>query len=87
MADHKIIIYALSTCSHCKSARKYLEEKGIEFNAYEVDLLQGDEKVKAIDSLKKYNPERSFPTIVINDGEKVVIGFREDKLREALKIS
>ncbi|MCX5829517.1 MAG: glutaredoxin family protein, partial [Deltaproteobacteria bacterium] len=32
----------------------------------------------------KYNPNRSFPTIVI--GDKVIIGFNEKALREALGI-
>ena len=34
--------------------------------------------------VKKLNPRVSFPTIVINGGEKVLVGFHEDELEEAL---
>ena len=86
MADDKIMVFALSTCSHCKSARKFLTEQGVEYQAFEVDLLTGEERSRVVQNLIKYNPERSFPTIVINDGEKVVVGFREEKLKEALNL-
>ncbi len=32
---------------------------------------------------QKYNPHRSFPTLVINN-EKCIVGFKEDEIREAL---
>lgn len=86
MAGKKIMLYTLSTCSHCKSAKKYLAEKGIPFDFVEVDLLRGDEKVRVIGELLKHNPERSFPTIVIDDGQTVIVGFREERIREALDI-
>lgn len=86
MTGKKIMLYTLSTCSHCKSAKKYLTEKGIPFDFVEVDLLRGDEKVRVIGELLKHNPERSFPTIVIDDGQTVIVGFREERIREALDI-
>jgi glutaredoxin-like protein NrdH len=32
----------------------------------------------------KYNPQRSFPTIII--GDKIIVGFKEDEIRKALGI-
>ncbi len=77
-------IYALSTCSHCKAAKKFLKEHGVANLCTDVDLLTGEERKTTIEEVKKYNPACSFPTIII--GEKVIIGFNEQAIREALGI-
>ena len=35
-----------------------------------------------MDDVKKFNPKCSFPTIII--GEKVIVGYKEDEIKEAL---
>ncbi|KAB1441154.1 glutaredoxin family protein [Pseudodesulfovibrio senegalensis] len=77
-----ISIYALSTCIHCKNAKKYLDECGVEYNCVFVDKLEGDERKQTIEAVKKHNPAVSFPTIVI--GDDVVVGFNKDKIDKAL---
>ena len=77
-------MYALSTCSHCKAAKKFLTDHGVANLCTEVDLLTGDERKAIIEEVKKYNPACSFPTIII--GEKVIVGFNEQAIREALGI-
>jgi glutaredoxin-like protein NrdH len=77
-------MYTLSTCSHCKTTKKFLNDCNIIYDATDVDLLKGNEKQLVLDEVVKYNPNRSFPTIVI--GDKVIIGFNEKALREALGI-
>jgi len=34
--------------------------------------------------VRKLNPQCSFPTIII--GDKVIVGFQEDQIREALEL-
>ena len=80
----KVKIYTLSTCSHCKAAKKFLSENKVLFDATEVDLLTGAEREAVLNEVVQYNPQRSFPTIVI--GEKIIIGFKENDIREALGI-
>ncbi len=77
-------IYALSTCSHCKAAKKFLKDHGVANLCTDVDLLTGEERKTTIEEVKKYNPACSFPTIII--GEKVIVGFNELAIREALGI-
>jgi len=77
-------IFSLSTCSHCKATKKFLSDAKVVYDFTDVDLLSGDEKQLVINEVVKYNPNRSFPTIII--GETVIIGFNEKALREALKI-
>jgi glutaredoxin-like protein NrdH len=80
----KVRMYTLSTCSHCKAAKKFLGDNGITFEFTDVDLLQNPEKDDALKEIVKYNPQRSFPTIII--GNKIIVGFREQDIREALGI-
>ena len=77
-----IKIYTLSTCSHCKSTKKLLDECSIKYEFTDVDLLSGAERQAIIDEVKRFNPECSFPTIII--GDRVIIGFKEQEIRKAL---
>ena len=82
--SNKVKIYTLSTCSHCKAAKKFLNDNHIVFDATDVDLLQGSQREAILNEVVQYNPQRSFPTIVV--GNKIIIGFKENDLREALDI-
>jgi glutaredoxin len=61
-----------------------MSENNISFEHIDVDLLSGSEKESILREVMEYNPNRSFPTIVI--GNKIIVGFREDDIREALGI-
>jgi len=78
-------LYALSTCIHCKNARKFLEDCNVDFDPVYVDTLEGDERKDTIAEIKKHNPACSFPTLLI-DGDHVVVGFRKDEIKEVLGI-
>ncbi len=77
-----IKIYTLSTCGHCKSTKRFLDECKIKFEFEDVDLLEGEERKAILEEVKKWNPNCSFPTIVI--GDKIIVGYKEDEIREAL---
>jgi len=77
-----IKIYTLSTCGHCKATKRFLDECKIEFEFEDVDLLEGEERAAMIEEVKRWNPACSFPTIII--GDRVIVGYREDEIREAL---
>jgi glutaredoxin len=75
-------IFSLSTCSHCKAAKKFIGECTIKYDFVDVDMLEGDERKAIIEDVKKFNPRCSFPTIII--GEKVIVGYKETEIKEAL---
>ena len=81
-ANRDVKIYSLSTCSHCRATKKLLGECTIKYEFVDVDLLEGDERKAIIEDVKKFNPRCSFPTIII--GEKVIVGFKEKEIKEAL---
>ena len=82
MLENNIKIYSLSTCSHCKSTKKLLSECTVEYDFVDVDLLEGEERKAILEDVRNFNPKCSFPTIVI--GGKVIVGFKEDDIKEAL---
>lgn len=75
-------IFSLTTCSHCRATKKFLSDCTIKYEFVDVDLLKGDERKAIIEDVKKFNPRCSFPTIII--GEKVIVGFKESEIKEAL---
>jgi len=75
-------MFTLSTCTHCKAAKKFMEKYGIDYECCDVDLFTGDEQSEIIEEVRKFNPLCTFPTIII--GNKVVVGFREELIREIL---
>ncbi len=54
----------------------------VQYEFTDVDLLQGDERKAILEEVKKFNPRCSFPTVII--GEKVIVGYKEDEIKEAL---
>jgi glutaredoxin len=78
----RVKMYTLSTCSHCRAAKALMSSLGIKYDYVDVDLLEGSARAAAIEEVKKINPLCSFPTILI--GDTVIVGNKEDKIREAL---
>ena len=82
MAQPHVKMYTLSTCHHCKAAKKFLTGCGVAFEFTDVDLLTGAEREAMIAEVRKLNPECSFPTIII--GDQVIVGNDEAKIKKAL---
>lgn len=78
----KIQLYTLSTCVYCKGLKKYLRDKGFEFDYIDVDRLSGNEREEVLTKVMKLNPAISFPTAVING--KVIVGYDKEKVNRAL---
>ena len=82
MQQLPIKIYTLSTCSHCKATKKLLGECGVQYEFEDVDLLDGEERKTILEEVRKFNPQCSFPTIII--GDKIIVGYKEDEIKETL---
>lgn len=78
----KILVYALSTCGWCKKTKKLLSQLGVAYDYVDVDQLQGDEKERIREEIRRHNPSCSFPTTLIND--RCIIGFKEEEIKSAL---
>jgi glutaredoxin-like protein NrdH len=80
----KVMLYALSTCIWCRKTKQLLTDMGVEYDYVFVDLLTGADKDEAVKTVTKWNPDCSFPTMVVNE-KKCIVGFKEPEIREALK--
>jgi len=85
MTENSVKMYSLSTCSHCKATKKLLDECTVAYEFTDVDLLKGKERAAILEDVKKFNPNCSFPTIII--GDKVIVGYKEKEIKEALGLA
>ncbi len=58
----QIMLYALSTCVWCKKTKRLLDELGVAYDYEYVDLLQGSERTKVMNTVRRWNKAGSFPT-------------------------
>jgi glutaredoxin-like protein NrdH len=79
----RLTLFTLSTCVWCKRTKSFLNDLGVGYEFIDLDLLEGQEKESALDEVKKFNPRCSFPSLVV-DGSTCIVGFDEQKIREAL---
>lgn len=82
--ERDVKIFTLSTCAWCNKVKKLLDSLDIEYKFADIDRLEVDERKRAEKDLKEFNPKMSTPTIVINGGEEVIVGFKKDKIQEEL---
>ena len=80
--ETEVKMYTLSTCGHCRATKKFLDDCSVKYEFTDVDLLEGEERKAILEDVRKINPRCSFPTIII--GDKVIVGFKEDEIKEAL---
>lgn len=76
-----IKLFALSTCIWCKKTRALLDELKLDYYYMYVDLLERNDSEAAKTEVRKWNPQCSFPTLVINN-ESCIKGFDEARIRE-----
>lgn len=82
MPQPPVKLYALSTCGHCRSTKKLLDDSQVEYECVDVDMCTGEERQAILDEVRELNPNLSFPTIII--GDKVIVGYKEAEIKEAL---
>ena len=78
----QIMLFALSTCGWCGRIKKLLDSRGLDYSYVDVDLLEGESRNEALKEVERWNPERTFPTLVVNG--KCIVGYRESEIKEAL---
>ncbi|MGD9384787.1 MAG: glutaredoxin domain-containing protein, partial [Desulfobacterales bacterium] len=54
MSDNSVKLYSLSTCSHCKSTKKFLSDCTVMYDFVDVDLLEGEERKAILEDVKKF---------------------------------
>ncbi|HUO78093.1 MAG TPA: glutaredoxin [Thermodesulfovibrionales bacterium] len=73
----RVTLFSLSSCPVCKKVKKFLEDNHVSFTLIEVDMLDSGEQWLMTKKLKEYNPQATYPTVVM---EEVIRGFDVEAL-------
>ena len=80
----EIQVYALSTCGFCKRGLDFLRKNSLKFKYIYVDKLESQQRMQIKRDLRDSFEERlGFPFVVIDGGDKVLVGFTEHKWKKA----
>lgn len=79
VATKMIKVYSTPTCPYCITLKKFLKEKGVEFQDIDVS---SDEK--ELQEMVDKSGQMGVP--VVNIEGKIVVGFDRDKILELLNI-
>ena len=85
-SNHKVTIFALSTCGFCKACLKFLKDNKVTFKYVYYDLLDQDTKDAIKGELNEKFKERIMFPFVIIDENKVVVGYKEDEIKKHLQL-
>jgi len=80
----KITFYGLSTCVWCRKTRNLLDKLGVAYDYVYVDQLSPAAQELAMEHVRRWNPNESFPVLVF-DESSCVLGFDEEKIKAAIK--
>jgi len=78
----KIIVYSTAWCGDCRRAKKFLDERQIQYE--DIDIDRTPEAAAIVKQLN--NGNRSVPTIVFPDGT-ILVEPRTSQLAEKLGIA
>jgi len=75
----KVIIYSTPTCHFCQMAKEFFKDNNVEYTDYNV----AEDAEKRQEMVEK-SGQMGVPVISIDD--QIVVGFDENKLKEALGV-
>ncbi len=78
-AKPAVKIYSTPTCPWCERAKEFLKQHNIKYQDVNVAL-----DAKARSEMIEKSGQMGVPVIVI--GKKIIVGYNEEALREALKV-
>jgi len=76
----KVKIYSTPTCTYCVILKKYLKDKGVEYE--DVDISKDIEAQKRMIEKTK---QMGTPVVEIDEG-KFIIGFNKEEIDKALSL-
>ncbi len=82
---HRVLMYALSTCAWCKKTKKLLKDLNVEYEYIDVDLCNDVDREEIRQDIMKRGGRPSYPIVIVDD-KQMIIGFLEDKIKEALEV-
>ncbi|MBN1248945.1 MAG: glutathione S-transferase N-terminal domain-containing protein [Anaerolineae bacterium] len=76
----RVIVFSTPTCPHCRSAKRYLKQKGVRFTDVDVSRDQ-----RAARDMERISGQQGVPVITI--GGRPIVGFDRNKIDQILGLS
>lgn len=73
-------VFSTPTCPYCTMVKEYLEKNKVQFEA--IDVAEDE---KAAKEMVEKSGQMGVPVTMVD--EKVIIGFNEEELKQALNLS
>ncbi len=73
----RVIVFSTPTCHHCRSAKRYLKQKGVRFT--EVDVSRDQ---RAARDMQRISGQQGVPVITV--GGRPIVGFDRTKIDRML---
>jgi len=83
--EHKVLMYAISTCIYCKRAKKWLRDQDIEYLYVDIDLCNAEDRATIRKDILARGGQLIYPVIIIDD-DILINNLRINKLKETLGI-
>ncbi len=74
----KIIVYTTPTCVFCPLVKRFLDERGVEYEEIDVSSDTGE-----MEKMKEKTGQMGVPVVLI--GDDAVVGFDKKKIEKLLK--
>jgi glutaredoxin len=81
--NHKVFMYAISTCAWCKRTKQLLKDNNVEFEYVDVDLCSDEDQEKIEREITKRGGRLSYPTLIVDD-KTLITGYHPEKMTEAI---
>lgn len=78
--NKKVRVFSTPTCSYCVFLKRYLDEKGVEYES--IDVSKDQEKLKEMVEL---SGQMGVPVVEIGE-EDVIVGFNKEQINKSLGI-
>jgi glutaredoxin 3 len=76
----RVILFTTPTCSFCKTAKRYLQEKRVKFR--EIDVSRDENAAR---DMQRRTGQQGVPLLLIDN--RPIVGFDKDKINRYLEIN
>lgn len=78
--NKKVRVFSTPACSYCVFLKRYLDEKGVDYES--IDVSKDQEKLKEMVEL---SGQMGVPVVEIGE-EDVIVGFNKEQINKSLGI-
>ena len=80
--SEQVFVYALSTCPWCRKTKQFFSDRGVSFDAVDIDKVDDDEGDRLADEALFASGSHAYPVVRI--GDEVIVGYAPEKYRRLL---